>query len=86
MAGFQVQPLPARAGHRDTAGLRGSDRDGTQIFGLEVVQAGFARAARHHRGLARVRLQDIGRCPSAFFVVEVGGEFYAIRRDRDLKS
>ncbi len=31
-----------------------------QILGLEVVQVGLAGAARHHRGLAAARLDDVG--------------------------
>ncbi len=47
------------AHQQDVGGVAGGQREGAQVFGLEVVQIRLAGAAGHHRGLGAARLQDI---------------------------
>ncbi len=49
------------ADQQDIRRLGGGEGERAQVFGLEVVQVGLAGAARHHRGLAATRLDDVGK-------------------------
>ncbi len=47
------------AHQRDVRRLGGGEGERAQVLGLEVVQLRLAGAARHHRGLAAARLEDV---------------------------
>ena len=74
------------AHQQDVGGVAGGQRQGAQVLGLEVVQVGLAGAARHHRGLAAARLDDVGERRGALRFAVVGGEATVHRRRVSLSS
>ena len=66
---------------RDAGGGGSGPGDRAQVLGLDVVQAGLAGAACHHRSFARIGLEDVHDRAGTLLLVAVRHEAHARVRD-----